>query len=276
MESWQGQAELHALFAPYKSLERTADVSFLESRELPPGTILVVRTSASESSWGALHEAVEHLRVRIPSAPVVWWVAEEDGDKIMARRPRGLRIRGMIVGDHPDFQSLRRQLTDSAGLADGVLRWLEDRGRDLKPEARELIRYTLNNAPAHATVSSLAESARQTSRNWRRRFQHHRLESPLRWFRLARGLHSAVRLQQDPTTTLAVVAFDLDYHDASTFSRQFSQLFGCRPTVARRALGWEWLLDRWYHKRKSSSRRGPASPSRSRSSDRAPSALPDR
>ena len=48
--------------------------------------------------------------------------------------------------------------------------------------------------------------------------------------------------EKSPLLTLAV---ECGYSDHSSLSRQSLRLFGARPGVIRRTLGWEWLMHRW-------------------------------
>ena len=71
------------------------------------------------------------------------------------------------------------------------------------------------------------------------------LPTPSRWYQAARALHTVLRIQSEPRTSLLRIAHELGYADHSALSQLVYRSFRVRPGTIRGTLGWEWLMHRW-------------------------------
>jgi hypothetical protein len=63
------------------------------------------------------------------------------------------------------------------------------------------------------------------------------------------ALHSALLVQRKSSESLEVLAGEVGFHDAASFSRHLLRVFGYRPSFIRECLGWAWLLNEWIVRR---------------------------
>ena len=100
-------------------------------------------------------------------------------------------------------------------------------------------------APGFTEVSALLSTLGHAERTVRTWFRRAGVPGPGKWLAAAHAVHAALRLQAEESVPLLTIAVECGYSDHSSLSRQSLRLFGVRPGVIRRTLGWEWLLDRW-------------------------------
>jgi len=239
------------LAPPYDRFEVVPDVAALAPDELGDAAVLAVGLPPPHEPRAEVASLVHQLLARFPAAPVVLLAAQKEGDEAQARQgaepdPDGEpQVRGVLFGDEPPAPRLRRLLTDPAALPEQIEAWLSIRVPGLPVAVTRLIRAIIEQSPRFSEVGPLLESmghAERTTRTW---FRHAGVPGPGKWLAAAHAVRTALRLQAEEGTPLLTVAVECGYSDHSSLSRQSLRLFGVRPGVIRRTLGWEWLLDRW-------------------------------
>lgn len=145
----------------------------------------------------------------------------------------------------PNVMDLRHILSrPPEDLPSEVSDYLTWRGLVLDMETRRLIRKTMELSAELTSVNGLARALYLSRRALGRRFTTRGLPVPSHWLHLGRILRSAMHLQ-DTGVTLLEAASSMGYPDGFALSNQMLRLIGIRPTVARRSLGWEWILEEW-------------------------------
>lgn len=231
-----------------------------------PGAVLAVQVRQSTFELHPLRARVRELSTRITTCPVVVLlrIPPEEGGLLAAARlaPHGLRA---VVPHGPGMGSaLREALTDPAALPQSVVAWLRLRSVRLNPNLADLIERLVAEAPKHPDAGRLLEACRIPQATARWRLRKRGLPPPSRWFQAARALHAALRLQAQPEASTTEIARQIGFADHSALIHLFRRSFGMGATEIRCTLGWEWLLDRWFHSHaggNASLRRRPASPS---------------
>lgn len=142
---------------------------------------------------------------------------------------------------------LREALTDPAALPQSVVDWLRLRSVRLSPNLADLIERLVAEAPKHPDAGRLLEACRIPQATARWRLRKRGLPAPSRWFQAARALHAALRLQARPEASTMEIARQIGFADHSALIHLFRRSFGMGATEIRCTLGWEWLLDRWFH-----------------------------
>jgi AraC-like DNA-binding protein len=231
---------------PYTRAEHQAGWSALDGRPLAPGTIVAVRVDRPVVDCTSLEATIRKLRKLSPTTPVVLMlhVATEECLYLTAQAAR-MRVRAVVAAGQPMSDSLRRPLTERAGLGDDVLEWLMLSGVRLSPTVGSLVLQIMTLAPQHHTLTDLLEEVGVPETSARFRMQKKRLPSPSRWYQAARALHAAMLIQAEPDTCLLRHAHALGYADHSALSQLVHRSFGVRPVMIRGTLGWEWLMERW-------------------------------
>src|SRR6266545_2478302 len=140
---------------------------------------------------------------------------------------------------------LRTSLTSSTGVPDEIEQWLPIRLPGLAPAVGQMIGLIVRLAPGFTEVSALLGTLGHAERTVRTWFRRAGVPGPGKWLAAAHAIHAALRLQAEESSPLLTIAVECGYSDHSSLSRQSLRLFGVRPGVIRRTLGWEWLLDRW-------------------------------
>ncbi len=117
-------------------------------------------------------------------------------------------------------------------------------GTRIDVETRHILRRILELSAELRTVSALARALYVSRRALGRRLLQRGLPVPSHWLHFGRVLRVAMRLQSS-TQNLFTVACSMGYPDGFSLSNQMHRLTGVRPSEARRALGWEWLVEAW-------------------------------
>ena len=152
-----------------------------------------------------------------------------------------------ILPHHPDLDSeeirdlLRRPPDDLGGELTDYLTW---RGIRLESEMRRTVRKVVELSADLRTVTALARALYISRRALGRRFLSQGLPVPSHWLQMGRILRATVRLQNS-SESLFAIACGLGYPDGFALSNQMKRLTGFRPSLAREALGWEWVLEQW-------------------------------
>ncbi len=216
-------------------------------------------------------------RGRQPGTALVWTQTEnvEDSEvQFVARRPGGLpllvvlppvhrvelaprlvhqidRCRPHGVLPHHDRPSaselahvLRRPPQDLGAEVTDYLSW---RGISLDRDMIRLVRQTLDLSAELKSITALARGMYLSRRALGRRFTTRGLPVPSHWLQLGRLLRVAIELQNTDESVFTV-AYRHGYTDGFAVSNQMLRLIGCRPSAARRYLGWEWLMEEWLRK----------------------------
>jgi hypothetical protein len=210
------------------------------------GTLVGLRLERTVPDWSALEQAVRRLRARMPAAPVVLLVdLPPEASLLVSAVAARMHVRA-VLSEGPGMQeSLRSSLTESTGLADGVIEWLELVGVRLSPATTPLIHRIVALAPEYPDLRHLLRAIGTPESTARFRFHKRLLPAPSKWFQVARALYAALRLQAQVDVGLLPLAHEMGYNDHSALSQLIYRSFGLRPSAIRGTLGWEWLLDRW-------------------------------
>ena len=233
------------LAPPYDRFEVVPDLAACQPDALPDGVVLAVGLGPQHESWNDVVAVVPELRARFPAAPVVLRAGQPGDEGDWLARAGELRVRGVLFDVEPPAPRLRSILTDASALPEQIQEWLSLRVPGLPPAVTRLIREILDRSPRFGEVGPLLGSighAERTTRTW---FRHAGVPGPGKWLAAAHAVRAALRLQAEETSPLLTLAVECGYSDHSSLSRQSLRLFGVRPGVIRRMLGWEWLLDRW-------------------------------
>jgi AraC-like DNA-binding protein len=232
---------------PYERYEAVPDLSALTPQDLPDAAVLAVGFDPPRHALSDAAALVPQLRTHFPAAPVVLRVAPgvDAANLELARRAEELHVRAVLIEEEPLRLQLRRSLTNATGVPDEIEQWLPIRLPGLAPGVRQMIGLIVRLAPGFTEVSALLGTlghAQRTVRTW---FRRAGVPGPGKWLAVAHAVHAALRLQAEESLPLLTIAVECGYSDHSSLSRQSLRLFGVRPGVIRRTLGWEWLLDRW-------------------------------
>ena len=235
------------LAPPYDRFEVVPDVAACAPGALPDAAVLAVGVTAPQDSWDEVAALVPRLRARFPAVPVVLrLVPSTEGEADGAlRRAAELGARGVLFEGESPRPRLRRALTDATALPQQIHEWVSLRVPELPPTVGHLMREILERSSRFGEVGPLLGSmghAERTARTW---FHRAGVPGPGKWLGVAHAVRAALRLQAEERAPLLTLAVECGYSDHSSLSRQSLRLFGVRPGVIRRTLGWEWLLDRW-------------------------------
>jgi AraC-like DNA-binding protein len=167
------------------------------------------------------------------------------GDAEWERRAGELRVRAVVYAGEPPRPRLRRLLTQPPDLPGDIEEWLPLRLPGLAPGLVQLVGTIVRRSARFAEVGALLASADHAERTVRTWFRRAGIPGPGKWLAVAHAVRAALRLQAEDRAPLLALAVECGYSDHSSLSRQSLRLFGVRPGVIRRTLGWEWLMDRW-------------------------------
>jgi AraC-like DNA-binding protein len=237
---------LFQLSPPYEHYEAVPDIAALTPQDLPDAALLVVALDQPSHVWDEAPALIPQLRARFPATPVVVRVPRgtDEAELEWARRAGRLQVRAVVIEGEVPRTRLRQVLTDVSTFPEQVEQWLPLRLPRLAPDVGRMIATIVRLAPRYAEVSVLLGTlghAERTVRTWFRRAE---VPGPGKWLAAAHAVRAALRLQGD-SSPLLTVAVECGYSDHSSLSRQSLRLFGVRPGMIRRTLGWEWLMDRW-------------------------------
>lgn len=230
---------------PYESPDFHSTWETMERKHLAPGTIAGIRLDRP-AEWPALQPAIRQLRVRLPAASIVLVLSgAEAGDLMLSARAARAGVRAVIKEDVSLVGGLRAALTSSDSLAEDVVEWLHLRRLRLSPMVASLLREIFLNAADQPDLTTLLAHVGMAESSARFRLHKRLLPTPSRWFQVARALHTALRIQAAPGTSLLRLAHDFGYADHSALSQLVYRAFRVRPGAVRGTLGWEWLMHRW-------------------------------
>jgi AraC-like DNA-binding protein len=232
---------------PYERYEAVPDLGALTPQDLPDAAVLAIGLDPPRHAWDEAAALVPQLRARFPGAPVALRVAPgvEAADLEWAHRAKELHVRAVLVEGEPLRTQLRRSLTNPTSVPDEIELWLPIRLPGLAPGVGQMIGLIVRLAPGFTEVGTLLGTLGHAERTVRTWFRRAGVPGPGKWLAAAHAAHAALRLQAEESTPLLTIAVECGYSDHSSLSRQSLRLFGVRPGVIRRTLGWEWLLDRW-------------------------------
>lgn len=158
-----------------------------------------------------------------------------------------------ILPHHPrhnvdEWSTLLRRLPPD--LPSEIVDHLVWSGVRIDVDTRHLLRRLLELSSELRTVSALARALYVSRRALGRRMLQRGLPVPSHWLHFGRVLRVALKLQ-DSSANLFTIATSLGYPDGFALSNQMYRLTGVRPSVARQALGWEWLVEAWMERERS-------------------------
>jgi len=235
--------EHHLLPPPYDRFERVPASQSIGSRfRLRRGTLIALRPSPRTNGADLLDET-NRIRLEAPAATIILWLdkLDERAEIELAAVAGKEGIRGFVTSAAPDVDVLRRELTETAGLATDLIRYLRARGWVLPPSVRDLVHGVLEHAAECRAVRRLADFV-DSSPRWTREMKACGLGTPRPFFQVVRCMVIAIDMQREWTTRLEDIAWRYGFHDASALHHRVVEVFGCSPTDVRRWLGWEWLL----------------------------------
>lgn len=138
-------------------------------------------------------------------------------------------------------QVLRRPPSDLAADVTDYLRW---RGLIVDRDTLHLLRQIIDLSKNIRTVEGLARGMYMSRRALGRRLTSRGLPVPSHWLQVSRLLRLAVQLQNSEASLFSI-ACAAGYPDGFSVSNQMHRLVGCRPSVVRERLGWEWIFEAW-------------------------------
>lgn len=135
-------------------------------------------------------------------------------------------------------------------FAEELLDYLVWRGIPTDLETRRIIRRIMELSDTLRTLSGLARGVYLSRRALGRRFRDRGLPVPSHWLQFCRLLRAAIHLQNSEDS-LHEISRALGYPDGFTLSNQMERIVGVRPSTVRERLGWEWLVECWLRKERS-------------------------
>lgn len=139
---------------------------------------------------------------------------------------------------------LRRPPHDLAAEVTDYLLW---RGLTIDRETIRLLRRVIELSAELRSITALSRSMYLSRRALGRRLMTRGLPVPSHWLQLGRLLRVAINLQNSDTNLFSI-ACQAGYPDGFSVSNQMSRLIGCRPSLVRERLGWEWIVESWLRK----------------------------
>lgn len=238
------ETRIASLSPPYEEFQ-PVDLSWTPSSLPPRGCALIWWLVSAEEQEAEFHWLFHRppglpLVVILPPAseiaatlPLLNYVAALDPRAVLptARINSPARIRELLSAPPPQ-------------LATAVVEYLSRRdllrGRVIRLEVQRIFEV----APEVSSISKLARRLYTSRRTLGRHFAAAGLPVPSHWLQAARLLHVCIRLQNEPAAVFRI-ASRAGYPDGFTMSNQMKRLFNCRPSEARRCVGWEWLVESW-------------------------------
>ncbi len=232
---------LHPPYHHFRSIDQQEGIPAHVSA---PGSVIVWNVDAADPS-----SPLELVRRRPPGVSLVVMLpptglvpASTSVLEIVERcRPQS------ILPHHPDLDAqevstlLRRPPDDLGGELTDYLHW---RGIKLETDTARMVRRVVELSAELRTVTALARALYMSRRALGRRFLSRGLPVPSHWLQMGRILRAVIRLQNS-SDSLFTVACSLGYPDGFSLSNQMKRLTGHRPSLAREALGWEWVVENW-------------------------------
>lgn len=238
------ESRLFLLQPPYQKMEFHTTWETMERKHLAPGAVAGMRITQG-ASWSSLEPSVRQLRARLPAASVILVLPPGSGDLMLSARAARAGVRAVLVDGEPLVGPLRAALTAPDSLAEDVVEWLYLRRLRLSPMVASLLRELFAHAASAPDLTTLLARVGMAESSARFRLHKRMLPTPSRWFQAARAVHSALRIQAEPRTSLLRIAHDFGYSDHSALSQLVHRAFRVRPGAIRGTLGWEWLMNRW-------------------------------
>lgn len=230
---------------PYRKPEYHPTIDALERQPCSPGTLSGIRIR-SGAEWSAVQPLVREVRLRLPATAVVLLLpAGAPLDLMLGARAARSGVRAILLENDSMQQSLRKVLTCPDSLAEDVVDWLALLRLRLTPTVANLLREIFAHASEHPDLTTLLSRLGMAESSARFRLHKRLLPTPSRWFQVARAIHCALRVQQEPRTSLLRIAHEFGYADHSALSQLIFRAFQVRPGSVRGTLGWEWLMHRW-------------------------------
>ncbi len=204
-------------------------------------------------SRGRVTSGIDLAINRPPGVPLILILPELAGrarveDRVLealeATRPHSVLPYHSLQDPQPIARLLGRE---PHRLPDEFVDFLTWRGLSLDRETRRIVRRTVELALQLSTLDALSRRVYLSRRALGRRFHRLGLPVPSHWLQLARLLWASVRLQ-GCRTSISQLARSLGYPNGFTLSNQMERVIGVRPSIVRKRLGWEWIVEEWLRK----------------------------
>jgi AraC-like DNA-binding protein len=179
-----------------------------------------------------------HLMNLRPDVPVVLLVADSHAASVHVAREAGELGIAAVLGRNEDLSpTLRHELSRIEGVIHAAPRLLQTLFPAARPDARDLAcQLLLGEFDAAVPTKATQGGSRLLRANG--------LPSTAALRRIGRALGALLDMQQHvSSSTLTQVAGRHGYYDQASLSRAFVRLFGARPSLVRKTIGWQgWLV----------------------------------
>jgi len=209
----------------------------------PRGSIAVLRVRP-QTAWSELTSRVGTLQRRLATCPVVIWADGVAVDRIaaFAYRMRMIGVRACLLRPVTDIVLLREVLSDGLAFPSDLTRWLDNRGFELTPRAREQLEVMACHAPAHQVFHQFLRATNQEDGSLRGEFEKSGLGAPGKWFHLLRTIRVAMAIQAEPELVVSKLAAQYGFYDPAHLRRRLDDVIGANPSAIHHHMSWEWML----------------------------------
>lgn len=238
-------ASLELLEPPYGTFRPAALLA--GTRSFASSLILAVRLSDAAQAGTDVRRVLARLAVLAPTVPRIVRLGGGTDARMLAHAFHlgRLHAHAIVVDGQDAGSALRPMLTDPAMVACMTSEWLGSRLRTLPHDVRAELADRIADERSAERRSSDEERDEGIASAWRVRLRRLRVPPPVQWTCLARAIHAASLIQEDPQRRIADVAFTLGFEEASSLNALMARCFAVRPAQLRGTLGIAWLMDRW-------------------------------
>lgn len=207
------------------------------------GQLFAMRPSGDISDESIL-DAIAGFRRDSPATTLVLWLDRIGTDRVamLVAMCRTFGVRAFVLAPELSAESIRAQLTSRQGLASDVAVWVRARVHDLPHSAEDLLKRLVEHAPFARNLKDIAHTVGPSESSWRRGFNAARLGPPAAWFQLLRALTVCMELQGRPEASIAEIARNYGYYDASALRQRCADVTGFPIPLVRTVVGIEPLL----------------------------------
>lgn len=209
----------------------------------PRGSIAVLRVQP-ETAWPELKSWVATLQRRLATCPLVIWADGVLIDRIaaFAYRMRMIGVRACLLRPAIDLDLLREVLSDALAFPTDLTRWLDNRGFELTPRAREQLEIMACDALNHHVFHQFLRATHQEDGALRSEFEKSGLGAPGKWFHLLRTMRVAIAIQAGPELLVSKLAVQYGFYDPAHLRRRLDDVIGANPSAIHQHMSWEWML----------------------------------
>lgn len=209
----------------------------------PRGSIAALRVQ-SQTPWPTIISWVATLQRRLATCPVVIWADGVPVDRIaaFAYRMRMIGVRACLSRPTVDLDLLREVLCDVLAFPADLTRWLDNRGFELTPRAREQLEIMACHALDHSVFHQFLRATQQEDGSLRSEFEKSGLGAPGKWFHLLRTVRAAMAIQAEPELLVSKLAQQFGFYDPAHLRRRLDDVIGANPSAIHHHMSWEWML----------------------------------